>query len=506
MIKKAMFSLYDTRQSEEFANRLVNLGWQIIATEETETILKKKGIPVTGIGDFLGESDKYPFPPTLHPRMELYLTTDDADRIDLVYINPYPLFTGNDVGGRTLLALAAKGNRVPVMLREDMIKVINVLEEKGEVQEVLKSELQDKVHASIVRHYLSLISSGSSHRGLLGTKTLTLMNGENPYQVPSNLYGTDSNDPLALTCFEQISGEKPCFTNLADTDCLVQTLCLISAAFENEFEKIPFISIASKHGNACGLAISWDDPAASLQKALFGNPNAIWGGEFIANYHIEKDMADMLLLSDVRKEKIGNPKWMLDVVAAPSLSESALNILGRRKRRKILCNPALADPNLNSSSNTIRCVRGGFLSQPPNNYVIDLSKGVMIGSQLSVEQKVDILIAWSVAWSASLGGNEIAIASSAQLLAAGGGPSTVEAATVAVNCARRVGHEVNNCVFAANAFFPFTDAPEILVGVKATAGIVPAGGLNEKSVRRFFKNKGISVCYLPEQYRGFSRH
>lgn len=88
----------------------------------------------------------------------------------------------------------------------------------------------------------------------------------------------------------------------------------------------------------------------------------------------------------------------------------------------------------------------------------------------------------------------------------GGGPSTFEAAKVSISQAKDCGHNLKESVFAANAFFPFTDAPQLLADAGVKVGLVPAGGRKEERVRAFFQEKGISMVYLPEKYRGFCLH
>ena len=91
-------------------------------------------------------------------------------------------------------------------------------------------------------------------------------------------------------------------------------------------------------------------------------------------------------------------------------------------------------------------------------------------------------------------------------MGSGGGPSTVDAALVAIMRAKDCGHNLKGSVFAADAFFPFIDAPQLLCDAGLKAGLVPRGGKRHKAVKDFFKEKGISVAYLPEEYRGFCRH
>ena len=117
-----------------------------------------------------------------------------------------------------------------------------------------------------------------------------------------------------------------------------------------------------------------------------------------------------------------------------------------------------------------------------------------------------LVVAWAVAWHSNHGGNEVGIAKNGNLLAVGGGPSTVDAITTASERAKTCGHDLVDLVFAADAFFPLTDAPEILAQAGCTHGIVPKGGKSFKLVQEFFDQKQIKMLFLPEEHRGFCRH
>ncbi len=503
----ALFTLHDTSRAEEFGRVLISLGWEIVATAETFPLLRQAGLPITDIADFVGITDSYPFPPTLHPKMELYLTSSDGPRIDLVYIIPYPLTIGIDVGGWTLLSLAAKGERIPVMSHGDMERTISEIRAVGHLTDESRSFLIAQARAFIARQDLQLLGHNLGFDGFIGRACTLLRNGENPYQVPAHLFDLDSGDPLALPSFRQVSGEPPCFTNLADTDCLLQTMSLAVRAFQrNRGGAAPSIAIAAKHGNACGFATNWSSPAEAVERALFGNPTAVWGGEFIVNFPIDASLAGLLHKSQRRQALLGSPNWMLDVVVAPDISPEAVEVLGARTGRKLFVNPALAEPFPDNSPWTYRPVRGGFLRQPSATYVLDLSETEAVGGTPTAESIDDLIIAWSVAWSSSLGGNEIALARRGCLLGAGGGPSTLEAARAATATALSLGHPARGAVFAANAFFPFTDAPAVLADAGAHSGLVPAGGRREGEIRAFFEERDIAMVYLPERFRGFSRH
>ena len=114
----ALFSVSDLREIAGFGAVFDGMGWKIVATRDACAALRAAGIPAVRIDEFTGTTEQYPFPPTLHPRVEEALTAPEGkERIELVYDIPYPLERGNDVGGMTLLALAVKGGRTAVAAR-----------------------------------------------------------------------------------------------------------------------------------------------------------------------------------------------------------------------------------------------------------------------------------------------------------------------------------------------------------------------------------------------------
>ena len=148
--KWALFSLSDTSHAVKFGKKLQDFGWNIIATNETLLLLKKEKINCISINEFTEIHDEYNFPPTLHPKIEMALTGNGSQRIDLVYDIPYSFKVGNDVGGFTLLALAVKGGRIPVMTHKDMERVLDEFKtgSKSSTNKLLE-ELYDKTNYEI---------------------------------------------------------------------------------------------------------------------------------------------------------------------------------------------------------------------------------------------------------------------------------------------------------------------------------------------------------------------
>ncbi|OGV32581.1 MAG: hypothetical protein A2020_07275 [Lentisphaerae bacterium GWF2_45_14] len=503
MKKKVLFSVPDFEKLLYFGRRFNSAGWVIIATADAARVLNASGIPAVNVAEFNGVSDSYPFPPTLHPKMEEVLTSEHGDRIDMVFDLPYPLSQGIDVGGWTLLELAAKGKRLPVCTMDDMELVLGELDANRDPLQTLYPAFTYKMRIRHVRHLAELLEQNGDNSGwAVGFDALTpLLWGENPYQAPACLADNGSGDPLALPRFRQVSGELPCFTNMADTDAMLHCLSLTCEAFQKNCKKLPYVAAAGKHGNPCGLAVSWNSPEEAIRNALYGDPISVWGGEFITNFPLSEELALMLVEDAARTESAGSAAWMLDVIAVPAISEGALVILGKRKARKIFVNENLLFPCIASGS-MLRYVRGGALRQPVPDYILDLEN-----EDIPADGMDSLIVSWAAAFSSAHGGNEVALARAGSLLSVAGGPSTVAAARTAVLRANANHNEITGCVFAADAFFPFTDAPEILIeGAGVTGGIVPAGGKNIKMIQDYFSDANCAVIYLPENVRGFIRH
>lgn len=508
--KRALFSLFDQKNAVNYAKRLLALGWEIVATRETFTLLNRSNLKVKDFSSFFGINGKYPFPPTLHPALELALTQDVKNSIDLVYITTYPLSKGNDVGGHTIIALAAKGERIAVFDREGMEKVIEELSRlDNQLSFSLRQELIKKINIKISKHYESLLQDygkpAETERIILGEKSMSLLEGENPYQIPSDLFKVNKEDALALSNFIKITENSPCFTNMADFDSILQTICILSGAFIKYYGKFPYIAIAAKHGNPCGLAVDWDSPSIAVENALLGNKYAIFGGEVIVNFTITENLIKKLF----KNKRIGivdNSKLMLDLIIAPDFENNAVRILKNRKSLKLFKNKNLRRPFLNKQKWSFRMVRGGFLRQPPHNYILDFDK-INFGIFLKDKSHLDsLIIAWVTAWNSSHGGNEVAVAKNRMLVGAAGGPATTDSCQTAINRAKKCGHNLQDSVFAANAFFPFIDGPKQLVKAGCIGGVVPEGGKNFELVEKYFNENRLDIVFLNEKFRGFCRH
>ncbi|MBI4402799.1 MAG: hypothetical protein HY537_01480, partial [Deltaproteobacteria bacterium] len=361
--------------------------------------------------------------------------------------------------------------------------------------EELRTKLLQKASVKLQHFYNCCFEIQHTKKGLA--------NGENPYQAPAYLHITDDSVALGMASLNPLSEQIPCYTNLADLDCLLNLVIALAKSFVHHFGKAPHLAVAAKHGNACGCAISWNSPMDALEHALWGNAKGIWGGELVVNFEITPEIAQAMLRSSQREARYGNAAWMLDIVAAPAFTEKAGPMLTARKFRKVFSLPELAAPDKAHLLPAVRCVRGGQLEQPPHDFILQIPPNLGWNDTI----KTDMILAWAISFWSFHGGNEVAIVKDSMLLGAAGGPSTVDSANTAIDRARNSHCDsINGATFAANAFFPYTDAPKALVDAGCSYGVVPEGGQNFADVKKFFLENHTNVFFLPPVIRGFNRH
>lgn len=153
--RTALLSVYDKEGLETFARQLTEMGWNILASAGTTKYLTEKGIPARNVAEIVGIPILGHRVVTLSREIHAALLAQDTPednaelerlnipRIDLVYVNFYPLeeeikspqrtlesvIEKTDIGGPTLLRSAAKGRRLAVSSPEQLADVLNYLRE-----------------------------------------------------------------------------------------------------------------------------------------------------------------------------------------------------------------------------------------------------------------------------------------------------------------------------------------------------------------------------------------
>jgi len=533
--KTALISVYHKKGIEKFAKSLIDLGWEIISSGGTAKYLAGHDIPARDVSEIVGGEAilghrvvtlSREIHAGLMARPEVAEDIAELEKsnipfIDLVCVDLYPLeeavakpgaeyasvIEATDVGGPALLRSAAKGGRIVICDPADRERLIREIREKGGIGKDQRMELAAKAEYAIAKYCLTSarFHSQEKYNSLIGKQILETLYGENAWQVPGKLYSTENNDPLALDKFKILTDMAPSYNNTCDLDRLLQTLTHIVAAFE--INKIPakYFGVAVKHGNCCGAAYG-DDKIEVIKKVVEGDPRAIFGGLAMFNFDFDEREAETLFAHLMEKNK----RRLLDGIIIPNFSDKALALFRRKKDKcRFITNPALADISKNSldREKRFRFVRGGFLIQPNYTFILDFSHPeIKIFGKLGDEIKSDLLLAWAV--SATSNSNTITLVKDKKLIGNGvGQQDRVGCSELAIKRANDARHKIDGSVAASDSFFPFPDAPRVLIGAGVNTIFSTSGSVNDAEIQRLCSSSGITLVQIPDKLaRGFFGH
>jgi len=537
--KIALLSVYDKNGIEEFAKELVELGWKIVSSGGTAKYLQDAGISVTdvseitGMGAILGHRVA-----TLHPKIHgglLALDTPEHLRelgkyqipwIDMVCVDFYPLkeeiskssatcesvIEKTDIGGPTMARSGAKGKRIVICDSADRRRVINWLKSGEPEREKFIKELSAKAEMVVSQYCASSLRyhGEGKYESIFGQKVLECMYGENAYQKPASLYkNSDVDDQLSIDNWKQVGGSAMSYNNICDLDRMTQTMTHIGAGFEKNLDVVPYVALGVKHGNPCGAGIS-ENPKEAIEKMLLGDLRAIFGGMVMLNFPVDENIAEDLIHMHVEKNR-----RLLDMVAAPSFSEEAIDILSRKKGKcRLVANRAIEKAGLSSLDVTerFRYVRGGFLKQP-NYTFVPLFSEIPEAKTLSKDALADVVLAWAVG--ATSNSNTITLVKDGRIIGNGvGQQDRVGAAKLAIfraeESAQSAGEkkaDLNNVTAYSDSFFPFPDAVETLIDSGVKVIFSTSGSVNDNLSIELCKSKGVNLLLLPDsESRGFYQH
>ncbi len=531
--KLALLSVYDKTRIVEFAKALIELGFDILATGGTAKILIEAGLSVLDIADLVGGKA------ILGGRVKSLsreiaaglLATNSAEdvaelerlgirRIDLVCVDMYPLreeinnlsatiqsiIEQTDVGGPTMLHEGAKGQRIVVCDPADRERVLHWLQDGMPDADSFIQGLMAKAEFTVAGYVLesALYHGKGIYDGMLGRRVRRLRYGENPHQQNAALY-MDPNakgDRFAPDTFEMVGGDGPSFINMTDLDRLLETAIRVAAGLERNGESL-FIALAAKHGNMCGVGVA-DNPYSALRSMVRSDPMSLSGGCVLVNFTVSEVDAKFM-----RTEGSDAHQRVLDTVVAPGFTVAAKERLSRANGKcRMFVNPSLAklgEADIDLSSHR-RPVRGGFLTQDPDRFVLELPDEWK--TVLTTGQQQDLIVAWGIG--ATANSNTIVLVHDGCLLGRGvAQPSRVLACEVALLHAQKNGHEkeIPVAVAYSDSFFPVDDGPEVLAGAGVKIIFSTSGSIRDAEVNDTCKRLGVTLLQLPDKVaRGFHGH
>lgn len=497
MNKFAILSVSDKTNIENFAKDLIKFGYSILATGNTAKLLAANGVEVTEISELTGFPEIFSGRvKTLHPKIFggiLFRRDNNADNeeakkndifaIDIVCVNLYPfrettqksgvtldeIIENIDIGGPSLIRAAAKNHKfVSVLTNPDQYnEFINELK-SGKVSEFIKKKLAVQAY-SYTAEYDAFISNflerkfalEPTHIRLNYPKLGGLRYGENPHQR-AEIYGD------LYSYFEVFHGKELSYNNILDLVAAVELV--------EELEKNSCTII--KHNNPAGAANGKNCLDAYL-KALKCDPVSAFGGIVAFNGEIDEEIAFEL------------NKIFLEIVIAPSFTQGALELLKKKKDRRLI---KQLKPILLQDKN-IKNIPGGLLVQDTDSLILNRDELKFVTKKKPTEKELsDLLFAWTIAKHTK--SNAIVFAKDKSTLGVGAGQmSRLDSAKIAYMKAKEHGLDLSGSVAASDAFFPFADGLLEIINCGATAVIQPGGSVRDQEVIEAADNNNISMVF-----------
>lgn len=473
----AIFSVYDKTGLVEFASKVRELNYAILASGGTAKALYQYGIEVTEISEYTKTPEILSGRvKTIHPAIAAGILARQNENdlselnimgwnpIDLVVVNLYPFeqvaakpntsleeaIENIDIGGVTLIRAAAKNwQRVIVVCDPNDYAQIMELLQKGGVDEDTRRTLAHKAFAhtasydACIADYLA--GYPAMHLRLYHRQSLHY--GENPHQK-ANLYSFHPFDgPLGG---KMLQGKELSYNNLLDLD----------AAWRSVIQFKEPTAVIVKHTSPCGIA-SAENPVKAYQLALECDPISAFGSVIAINRSI--DLATASAMRDL----------FIECIIAPHFSAEALEILGSKKNCRLIAMP-------NASLDSVyeyRSVNHGILRQTIDQGDLDEDSWKVVSERSpSSDEWKALRFAWKAVQSVK--SNAIVFARGTATVGIGGGqPNRVDSVRIAV---QRAGDRSKGSVMASDAFFPFPDSIAVAAEAGITAVIHPGGSIRDQ--------------------------
>jgi phosphoribosylaminoimidazolecarboxamide formyltransferase/IMP cyclohydrolase len=510
-IRRALLSTWDKTGLIELARALAAGGVELLATGGTLKALREAGVAAesveeaTGQKEILGGRVK-----TLHPRIFAgilarrdraddlaSLAEDGVAPIDLIVVNLYPFratlaregatdaekIEMIDIGGPSMIRAAAKNFAFTTVLTSpaqygefltqwERTGGLTLDERRGYAAAAFAHTRDYDV--DVARYFAGDAVFPPSL--VLGYRQESALRyGENPHQ-PAALYReVDAPEAMpSLLNARILSGKELSYNNYTDLEAALDLVL--------EFDT-PFACVL-KHANPCGAATA-GTLAEAYRQALEADPISAFGSILGFNRTIDLETAEAI-----------NATQFVECVLAPGFEPAALELMKKKKQRRILALPQLA--NRSYPARQYRFLRGGLLAMCPD-MPEEPDLAPISDVQPTPAQEASLRFAWKIV--KHVKSNAIVLAQGTRTVGIGGGQtSRVDAVKIACE---RAGAAARGAALASDAFFPMPDGPEMAIAAGVSAFIQPGGSKQDEVVFAAVRKAG--VCMVTTGRRHF-RH
>ncbi|WP_179395128.1 bifunctional phosphoribosylaminoimidazolecarboxamide formyltransferase/IMP cyclohydrolase [Lacticaseibacillus absianus] len=497
-MKRALLSVSDKTGLTEFAQGLIDRGFELVSTGGTAKVLTAAGLAVTGVEAVTG------FPEmldgrvkTLHPRIHggILAKRDDPTHmaalqaheitpIDVICVNLYPFaetvakpdvtrpeaIEQIDIGGPSALRAAAK-NSDSVWAVVDPADYSAVLAGLDADDAALRARLAAKVFqvtAAYDAQIAAYLDPEPFPTRYTPTYTLkqALRYGENSHQQAA-FYAAPDAPQESLVNAVQLHGKALSYNNIRDADAALSML--------NEFDGPTVVAV--KHMNPCGIG-QGETIEAAWDKAYAADSTSIFGGIIALNRPVDLATAEKM------------HALFLEIIMAPAFDDDALAVLAKKKNLRLMTIQLAAvheTPHIESVD-----LLGGLLRQTSDDRVeTEADVTVVTKVQPTAAQLKALLFGQQVV--KHVKSNAIVVVRDGQTLGIGAGQmNRIGSVAIALKQAQQ-NADFAGAVLASDAFFPMDDCVEYAAQHGIRAIIQPGGSIRDKDSIAMADKYGIAM-------------
>jgi phosphoribosylaminoimidazolecarboxamide formyltransferase/IMP cyclohydrolase len=236
-----------------------------------------------------------------------------------------------------------------------------------------------------------------------------------------------------------------------------------------------------KHANPCGVALG-DNILGAYERAYQTDPTSAFGGIIAFNRELDADTAEAII-----------SRQFVEVIIAPTVSEEALAVCSAKQNVRVL---ACGDwQGQLTEGYDFKRVNGGLLVQERDFGMVEMDDLEVVTKVKPTDAQLkDLLFTWKVA--KYVKSNAIVYCKDGMTVGVGAGQmSRVYSSKIAGIKAADENLEVEGCVMASDAFFPFRDGIDAAAQAGVKVVIQPGGSMRDAEVIAAADEHGIAMVF-----------
>lgn len=385
-VTRALISVSDKTGIVEFAQKLTELGIEILSTGGTSKTLKDNNIPVVSVDSYTGHPEIMDGRvKTLHPRVHggILAIRDNATHreqmiengikpIDLVVVNLYPFqktvakpdvriedaIENIDIGGPTMVRSSAKNHSYVTIVVDpaDYKMILDELLNAGGVSFEIRKKLAVKAfrhtadYDAAIDKYLSRVYLEEQTLRLSYNQGEKLLSGENSHQQ-AVFFKNLEVDECSVSRAVQVYGKEPGYNDILGADTALELI--------KEVADFPAVAVIKKT-DLCGFATGMD-----LGKAL----DAAWNDSDVGNIIAFSRIFTLQTANALRERPV-------EVLIAPDFTPEAIEFF--KNKGSVICLLAVGELKNGISIETgrLKQITGGILWQSRDLGIFQKCKSV----------------------------------------------------------------------------------------------------------------------------------